>query len=52
LSRAYANRGVGHKPKPSHRRARSHDANRQVQLPMDREELLALRQDSLETLAG
>ena len=51
MKRAYANRGAGHKSKPSERRAKSHDASRLVQLPLDRDELLALMQDSLETLA-
>ena len=51
MKRAYANRGVGHKRKPSDRRAKRADANRQVQLPLDRDELLALMQDSLESLA-
>jgi transposase-like protein len=47
LKRAYAKRGVGHKKKPSERRA----TGREVQLPLDRDELLALMQDSLEGLA-
>jgi putative transposase len=51
LKRAYANRGVGHKRKPSERRAKNQDASEQVQLPLDRAELLALMQDSLESLA-
>ena len=51
MKRAYANRGVGHKRKPSERRAKREDANRQVQFPLDRDELLALMQDSLESLA-
>ena len=51
MKRAYANRGAGHKPKPSECRSRSAAANRQVQLPLDRDELLALMQDSLESLA-
>jgi transposase-like protein len=51
LKRAYAKRGTGDKPKPSERRAKSHEASQLVQLPLDREELLALMQDSLESLA-
>jgi putative transposase len=51
LKRAYANRGAGHKPKPSERRATAPETGRQVQLPLDREELLGLMQDSLEGLA-
>jgi transposase-like protein len=51
LKRAYANRGAGHKPKPSERRGKKDVANRQVQLPLDRDELLGLMQDSLESLA-
>ena len=51
MKRAYANRGAGHKRKPSERRAKRDDANREVQLPLDREELLGLMQDSLESLA-
>ena len=51
MKRAYANRGVGHKRKPCERRAKRDDANREVQLPLDRDELLGLMQDSLESLA-
>jgi putative transposase len=51
LKRAYANRAAGHKPRPPKRRAKKHDAKRVVQLPLDRDELLALMQDSLESLA-
>jgi putative transposase len=51
LKRAYANRGVGHKQKPSERRTTPSATGRQVQLPLDREELLSLMQDSLEGLA-
>jgi len=51
LKRAYANRGVGHKRKPSERRAARPDTGPEVQLPLDREELLALMQDSLQGLA-
>jgi putative transposase len=51
LKRAYAKRGVGHKRKPSERRAGPPDTGREIQLPLDREELLGLMQDSLEGLA-
>ena len=51
MKRAYANRGVGHKPELPDRGATSHDTNRQVQLPLDRDELLALIHDSLDSLA-
>ena len=51
MKRAYANRGAGRKRKPSERRAKDQDASREVQLPLDRDELLALMQDSLESLA-
>jgi hypothetical protein len=51
LKRAYANRPAGHKTKPSERRAKGDRADGQVQLPLDREELLAWMQDSPESLA-
>ena len=51
MKRAYANREPGRKPKPSERRAKNADPSRQIQLPLDRDELLALMQDSLESLA-
>ena len=51
MKRAYANREPGRKPKPSERRAKNQDPSRQIQLPLDRDELLALMQDSLESLA-
>jgi transposase-like protein len=51
LKEAYAKRGASHKPKPSERRAGGQDTGREVQLPLDREELLGLMQDSLEGLA-
>jgi hypothetical protein len=51
LKRAYAKRGVRHKPKPSERRAARPDAGREVQLPLDRGELLGLIQGSREGLA-
>jgi hypothetical protein len=50
LKRAYANREPGRKPKPSERRAKNQDTRRQIQLSLDRDELLALMQDSLEGL--
>lgn len=53
MKRAYANRPRSHKRSPSSPRpadqACPHD--RQIQLPLDREELLELMQDSLESLA-
>ena len=51
MKRAYAKRGVRHKPKPSERRAARPDAGREVQLPLDRGELLGLIQGSREGLA-
>jgi hypothetical protein len=51
LKRAYASRAVEHKPKPSERRAKNNHIGGQVQLPLDRDELLSLMQDSLESLA-
>ena len=51
MKRAYANREPGRKPKPSERRAKNQDSSRQIQLPLDRDELLSLMQDSLESLA-
>jgi putative transposase len=51
LKRAYAKRGTGHKRKPSERRATGSDTGREIQLPLDREELLGLIQDSLGGLA-
>jgi putative transposase len=51
LKRAYAKRGRSHKREPADRRSRGADPGREVQLPLDRDELLALMQDSLEGLA-
>jgi putative transposase len=51
LKRAYAKRGAAHEPKPSERRAAGSNAGPEIQLPLDREELLGLMQDSLESLA-
>jgi putative transposase len=53
LKRAYANRRTLHKRKPSQRGARRfspHPSDRLVQLPLDRDELLAVMQDSLDGL--
>jgi hypothetical protein len=46
LRRAYANRGAGHKQTPSKRPTTPSDTGREIQLPLDREELLGLVQDS------
>jgi putative transposase len=51
LKRAYAKRGDGHKRKPSERRASESNTGTEIQLPLDREELLGQMQDSLESLA-
>jgi putative transposase len=51
LKRAYANRGSRDKRPPSERRTTPSGTGREVQLPLDREELLGLMQDSLEGLA-
>jgi putative transposase len=51
LRRAYAKRGRPHKREPADRRSRGADPGREVQLPLDRDELLALMQDSLGGLA-
>jgi transposase-like protein len=52
LKRAYAKRGRSHKREPADRRSPGADPGREVQLPLDRDELLALMQDSpLEGLA-
>jgi transposase-like protein len=51
LKRAYAKRDARHKTKPSERRAASSRTGTEVQLPLDRDELLGLMQDSLEGLA-
>jgi hypothetical protein len=52
LKRADAKRGVDHKRTPSGRRVARPEVGREVQLPLDRDELLGLMQDSLEGLAG
>jgi putative transposase len=51
LKRAYANRAKSRKRIAQKRRTQARAAAREIQLPLDREELLALMQDSLETLA-
>ena len=51
MKRAYAKRGRSHKREPADHRSRGADPGREVQLPLDRDELLALMQDSLEGLA-
>jgi putative transposase len=51
LKRNYAKRGAGHKRESSERRSAVTGTSREVQLPLDREELLGLMQDSLEGLA-
>jgi hypothetical protein len=51
LKRAYANRAKSRKRIEQKRRTRTKATVREIQLPLDREELLTLMQDSLETLA-
>jgi putative transposase len=51
LKRAYAKRADSHKRDRQKRRTQAQAAAREIQLPLDREELLTLMQDSLETLA-
>jgi putative transposase len=51
LKRAYANRAKSRKWIEQKRRTRAKATAREIQLPLDREELLTLMQDSLETLA-
>ncbi len=51
MSRAYAKRGDSHKREQAGRRASASGPGREIRLPLDRDELLALMQDSLETLA-
>ena len=48
MKRAYAKRPPAHKREPAEHRTQT---GREIQLPLDREELLALMQDSLEALA-
>ena len=53
MKRAYANRPRSHKPNPPEPGSAGQPCprNRQIPLPLDREELLELMQDSLESLA-
>jgi len=51
LNRTYPSRKPSHERKPTGRQARRPQAGREVQLLLDRDELLALMQDSLEGLA-
>ena len=51
MKRAYANRAKSRKRMAQKRRSQAKTATGQIQLPLDREELLTLMQDSLETLA-
>jgi transposase-like protein len=51
LKRDYAKQASHGKKKPSERRCTSSQDSREIQLPLDREELLGLMQDSLEALA-
>jgi transposase-like protein len=51
LKRAYAKRPPAHKREPVQRPSRGVEPDRQVQLTLDRGELLGLMQDSLEALA-
>ena len=51
MKRDYAKRGVRHKKTPSERRAAESKTGPEIQLPLDRDELLGLMQDSLEGLA-
>jgi putative transposase len=51
LKRAYAKRHDSHKPQPAQPPVPIEAAGREIQLPLDRDELLSLMQDSLESLA-
>jgi putative transposase len=51
LKRDYAKQAPRDKKKPSERRSAPSPGSREIQLPLDREELLGLMQDSLEALA-
>ena len=52
MKRAYAKRGRNsHKRERQNRRLQPSGSGREIQLPLDQDELLALMQDSLETLA-
>jgi len=51
LKRHYAKSAPRDKKKPSERRSSPSEGSREIQLPLDREELLGLMQDSLQALA-
>ena len=51
MKRAYADRARSRKRIEQKRRTRAKTTVREIQLPLDREELLGLMQDFLETLA-
>ena len=51
LRRAYAKRQASHKPEPARSADPTVAPGREIQLPLDRDELLGLMQDSLEALA-
>jgi putative transposase len=51
LKRDYAKQAPRGKKKPSERRSAPPEGGREIQLPLDRDELLGLMQDSLEALA-
>lgn len=51
MKRAYSKRGPAHKREQVERRGRTAAPGRAIQLPLDRDELLAQMQDSLEALA-
>ncbi len=51
MKRAYANRAKSRKRIGQKRRTKAQAAAREIQLPLDRDELLTLMQDSLDTLA-
>lgn len=51
MKRHYAKSAARDKKKPSERRSSSSKSGREIQLPLDREELLGLMQDSLQALA-
>ena len=51
MKRDYANRRPGHKNNSPDTRTARPETNREIQLSLDRDELLGLMRDSLETLA-
>ena len=51
MKRHYRKSAARDKQKPSERRSSSSESGREIQLPLDREELLGLMQDSLQALA-